>query len=280
MRSMFVLGVLAACGVAQADLNVNFESPTYSGSGGGTLLTNGFGGGGQDGWYNPVSGSVDGKVYTYGGNAPGFASNPNGGEQFLGGRSDGNPARSQHDNDFSTMTTWKLQYDCAALFDGTPPAAANLGSFSLQPSATNRFYINLMNFVDANNPSAGWKSEFNVYDAAGNAINNQSPGIEWTNLTYNHWYTQSAVVDFTANKILEVSLTDITTGTTVSASPDWYLTGGANPVLPLPTGVRCFAGGNAGNNMGWDNLSVGAVPAPGAMALVALGGLVSARRKR
>jgi hypothetical protein len=280
MRKIAV-GLLALCGAtaANADLNVNFES--YDGSAGGTLLTNGLGGGGQDGWYVPVAGSVDGKVYTYAGNTPGFASNPNGGKQFLGERSEATgPSRAQHDNDFSTMSGWSISYDFCALFDGTPPAAANLGSFSLQDSTQARFFIALDNFMDPNNPAAGWKAEYNVYDAAGTALNNQSPGADWTNLVYNHWYTQTTVVDFDSNKILSVSLSDITTGDTFTANPDWYLTGGANPVLPLPTGVRCFAGGNAGNNMGWDNINVGAIPTPGAAALLALGGLATSRRRR
>ncbi len=283
MRTLVLFGVLAACGAAHADLNVNFESPTYSGSAGGTLLTNGFGGGGQDGWYQPTNGGADQSVFSYGGNALGMDANPNGGDQFIGGTSGGGSLfpRAQHAHDFSGASAWTVSYDLAANWLGQGASAANLSSFSLQPSTTNRSFIALNNFVDLNNPAAGWKAEYNIYDAANNALVNQSPGAEWTNLSLKHWYMQSTSFDFTTNLITEVSITDLTTGITTKANPvGWYLFGGANGNLPLPTDVRAFVGGAAGNTMGFDNLSINPVPAPGAMALLTLGGLLSSRRKR
>jgi hypothetical protein len=277
--------MVALCGIAPAgaQTNIDFEAPTYSGSAGGTLLTNGFGGGGQDGWYQPTNGGADQSVFTYAGNTLGMNANPNGGDQFIGGTSGGGSLfpRAQRAHDFSTANAWTVSYDMAANWLGQGASAPNLSSVSLQPSTTNRSFIALNNFIDLNNPAAGWKAEYNVYDAANNALVNQSPGPEWTNLSLSHWYMQSTSFDFTTNLITEVTLTDLTTGVTATANPvGWYLFGGANGNLPIPTDVRFFVGGAAGNTMGFDNLSVEVVPTPGAMALLALGGLVSARRKR
>src|SRR5262245_866233 len=97
--------VSAAAGLAQAQFSSNLEGPTYTGTPGGTLLTNGFGGPpGQDAWYNPVGGSLDHSVYTYAGNTPPWATagaipgNPSGGLQFGAGHNQNGLdfARAQH----------------------------------------------------------------------------------------------------------------------------------------------------------------------------------------
>ncbi len=265
-----VVAALAAS--ALADIRTGFEGPTYVGSAAGTVAT------GQDGWTLPAG--IDANIFTYAGNAPGFAINPTGGDQFIGGRSNGGTdfARAQHTNDFTTDNRWLLAYDFAALWDGTPPSAANLSSFSLQDSVAARSFIALNNWTDNADPSLGWKAEYNVFDAAGAALVNQSPGAAWTNLTPNHWYRQATVIDFSTNAILEVRLTDLTTNTTSVATPSgWFLLGGATPTQPMPTAVRFFHGGNAGNNMGWDNLVV--IPGPSSLALVGVGMLAMRRRR-
>lgn len=246
-----------------ADYTANFEAPTYSGSAAGVSAT------GQDGWYLPAG--IDSKIYTYAGNTPGFAVNPEGGDQFLAGRSEGgtNFARAQHDVDFSTRDTWVFSYDFAALYDGLLPAAVNLGSFSTQPSTlpTTKTFIALNNWVDVNNPALGWKAEYNVFDATGAAINNQSPGAEWTSLVTNHWYRQSLTWETTSNQITVVTLMDLTTGETWVANPsNWYAQGGLNSTLPLPTSIRVFTGGSAGDNTAWDNVSV--IPEPTTLLLI------------
>ena len=58
----------------------------------------------------------------------------------------------------------------------------------------------------------------------------------------------------------------------------WYLNGGANTTLPAPDAFRFFAGGQAGNTMGYDNLNI--VPAPASLGLLGLAGVVAARRRR
>ena len=78
-RLLSVLAPFALVGTVCADFVTGFEPAAYSGSGVGVMLN------GQQGWYNPVTGSIEPNVFTYAGNAPGFVSNPGGGSQFASG---------------------------------------------------------------------------------------------------------------------------------------------------------------------------------------------------
>lgn len=75
-------GALLVAGQAGAQHSSGFEAPTYSGSAAGEIIT------GQDGYYIPVAGSIDGLVYTYAGNTYGVVANPTGGDQFAAARGD------------------------------------------------------------------------------------------------------------------------------------------------------------------------------------------------
>jgi hypothetical protein len=251
-------GLLAPAALAQ--YGTGFEAPDYTGSPEGVVLT------GQDGWYLPAG--IDALVFTYADNALGFPANPEGGEQFIGGVSAGGTsfARAQHDVDFSVAEEWIFSYDIAVTYTGQIPAALNLASFSLQDSVVARHFISLNNFMDLNDPSLGWKAEFNVWDAAGAPIVNQSPGAAWTNLANNHWYRLTASVNFTTNTLSHVTITDLETGETTHADVNWYLTGGETPALPLPTAIRCFVGGSAGDTAGYDNVSAARDEDPGCYA--------------
>jgi hypothetical protein len=241
--------VMVLAPAASAQYESGFEAPTYTGSPGGTLAT------GQDGWYLPPVGGLDESVYTYTDNALGFPANPTGGDQFMAGVTGANVCRAQHDNDFSAGDEWELSYDIAAKYTGNFPAAINLASFSMQDSTKARFFISLNNFEDPNTCTT-WKAEYNVYGADGGALNNQSPGAAWTGLASNHWYRLSTSVNFATNQVNHVRVTDLDTGSTTEADVNWYLTGGSNPTLPLPTAVRCFVGGSAGDTAGYDNVEV------------------------
>lgn len=272
------VAALAVSAVAQGQYYTGFELPQFAGTPAGTVAS------GTDGWYQPVAGGLDHNVYTYTGNTLGFDQNPVGGNQFLGGVSGGGSLfpRAQRNNDFSA-SQWTVAYDMAANWSGTGSSALNLSSFSLQhdtvAAGSFKQFIALNNFVDLANPSAGWKAEFNVFDAAGTAMNNLSPGTEWQNLDLNHWYRQYITFDLGTNEITEITLVDLHTGSSATSNPtDWYMTGGASSALALPNGVRFFVGGAAGNTMGWDNLQM--IPAPASLALLGLGGLAMSRRRR
>ena len=283
VKTAVIVAGLAISAAAQGQ-NFHFEQPGYSGSAAGTTVV------GQNGWTaSPVAGSLNYNVHTYAGNSLGLVQNPVGGNQFMGGMSGPlpagtSPARAQVGVPFAN-STYVISYDTAGAFVGTPPTALNLGSFSLNHNtlAANTFqgFINLFNFNVPATPGSGMKSEFNVFDAAGLAINNASPGAFWANLQYNHWYRSFVTVDFSSHQVTNVAIVDLHTGQGASVAPaGWYLNGGAASTLPLPDAIRAFAGGNAGNITGWDNIDITLVPAPASLALLGLGGLVATRRRR
>ncbi|MFN0133237.1 MAG: GC-type dockerin domain-anchored protein [Phycisphaerales bacterium] len=251
----FVLALLMIAVPVRADLSASFESPPYSGSPAGVPLPP------QELWYQPVPGSADFDVYTYAGNVLLLPPNPTGAAQFIGGRSLGGTqqARAQLDHNFGSSSRWTISWDFCARFDGVLPATQNLGGFSLQPNATRDFNA-LYTWVDPN-AAAAFNSGFIVYDAAG--VQAPAPGLsagpEWQNLQKNHWYRQTVTIDYATNRVVEVTIADLTVGgPTASARPTgWFLGGGSAPGLPVPTAIRTFAGGaSAGNITGFDNIDI------------------------
>jgi hypothetical protein len=283
MKIAFSFGIAALCTVSFAQFSDNFESET--GSSGGTLITTGFGGGGQNGWYNPLSGSVDGSVYTYAGNTLGMSANPNGSNQFLGEdvTTLNGTVRAQHAVTFSGGV-WTLSYDFNGNFNGTPPSAENLGSVSLQPSATANYFQTIYQWGNNVSTASAFNANIGHFASTGGTIVFDSPGAAWTNLTLNHWYHQTVSWDFASGLITDTTLRDITAGgSTNDFQPTgWYLSGGANNSLGLaaPTDVRFFASGGAGDIMGYDNLNVAPVPEPATMAVLGIGALALIRRRR
>src|SRR5262249_26334539 len=85
------------------------------------------------------------------------------------------------------------------------------------------------------------------------------PSAAWANLPVNHWFHVTVRWNFDTSQILAVSIRDITAGGTTTTddvtSRGWYLQGGPDSAMPLPTDVRLFAGG-LGDTTAWDNLNV------------------------
>jgi hypothetical protein len=95
-----------------------------------------------------------------------------------------------------------------------------------------------------------------VYDADGNQTAALSPGDAWTNLAIDNWYHQSTTFDLSLNMITSVSITEMTTGTTTTVSPEgWYLRPDVGPTA-LRFAVGADNGSLPGNVMGFDNLSI------------------------
>jgi len=268
---------LVSCAIAAAQgYGTDFEPPLYAGTAAGTVVT------GQDGWYlPPVAGSQDGNVFTYTGNALGIALNPLGGMQFEGGLGNATgPARAQRPVDFSTGGIWRAEWDCTGRWNNpTGPAVDNIGSWSMQPSTAanpplSRYFQQLMSWGSTPtqysgplSPPTNQTATFQLFHihwgihtaAAPNTITFQVPGPEWLDLPVNNWFHISVTWDFDVAQIHRVSIRNITTNGTTTAtnvtSFGWYLQGGPNSTLPLPTDVRLFAGGN-GDVSAWDNLSM------------------------
>jgi len=236
--------------------SVSFEPPGYTGSPAGTPLS------GQQSWYFPPNFSVDAAVLTYNGNTLGFVSQPSGGSQFLLTRPNFNPSRAEHAYDLAFAPVVTFQWDIAFIRTGPiiPPVDDIIGSFSLQPVVGSRYFIRSNRYSDVGNLEAGWNAAFLVAPADPGSplsLDPITPGPAWRNLAFNHWYHESLTIDFSANRITSVSITDLVSGQTTTLSPlNYYLSGGSNPTLPMPTAIR-FTGSNYEENAtAWDNFSI------------------------
>jgi hypothetical protein len=245
---VLVLSLLACATPAVAQYATGFEGLTASAAG--TALT------GQDGYYLPA-GSVTFNAFTYAGNSLGVPANPGGGNIFVAGTGPGSPtfARAQRDLVFGTGTV-RIGFDVLAQFGGTLPSAQNLGSVSLQPSATAQSFIALARWSDPLT-AANWNADYVWFDAAGTSLTESVGDPGFQNLAVNHWYRWETDVDFATNQVLQVRLTDLTTLLTASFDPvGRFMTGGAASA-PAPTAFRMFAGGGvAGNTLAFDNIGI------------------------
>ena len=258
------IGVVVASAVvvvagqpATAQYSSDFEAPLYAGSADGTILTD------QDKFYIPVKGSQDGLVYTYVGNALGLPANPTGGNQFAGvtGGDPGLPvpfARAQRDVVYAGCAgVWTVSFDIAATFIGTLPSAQNIGSFSTVDFPDPGTFIALAGWTDPET-AANWNADYVWFNRQGDQLTDSvdDPGFQGLNI--DHWYRWSTTFNFDNNQILQVSITDLTTGVTTTNSPSGrYLSGGAGGG-GTPRGFRLFGGSGtaAGNTLGFDNISI------------------------
>ena len=235
----------------------DFEAPLYAGSAGGRILT------GQDEFYIPVPDSQDGLVYTYVGNALGLPTNPTGGDQFAGVTgTDDLPvpfARAQRDIVYGDGTgVWTVSFDIAATYIGVLPSAQNIGSFSTQVFPGEATFIALVMWTDPDT-ATNWDANYVWFDAQGGQVTEPVADPAFQGLDDDHWYRWSTTFNLDTNQILQVSITDLTTGVTSTHSPSGrYLEGGEAGGAPTPTGFRLFGGaqGTAGNTLGFDNISI------------------------
>ncbi len=286
--SISVGALLLACGAAQAQYATTFEAPTYNSSVGiGVLMTTGFGGGGQDGWYLPNAASNDGYCITYTGNTWNLATNPSGGAQaFAATPAAPNFGRAQHAVNFATANpVWEATFDCTGRFNGTAlPASDNLASWSLQnplfAATAFRGFQNLLNWGSGQIPGTtnytATADKFHIgigyyTDASPTTTLFALPGAAWGDLPVDHWYRYTIKWTFGNGgtippRILTCSIKDLTTnGPTTTAyvsNNGWFLQGGSTSTLPLPTDFRFFSGGGGagteagGNVSSWDNVDI------------------------
>ncbi len=270
----FVVTALVSASVASAQYSSGFED--IFGDSDGIDLT------GQDGYYLPASGSTDFEVYTYSANSLRMPVNPTGSTKFIAGVGQAGSTfeRAQRDMSYGSGTgVWSAAFDIAASFVGNGAAGQNIGSFSTQTFPGASTFIALATWADPNNPTS-WNANYVWFNASDTQLTEVVPDSNFQNLAIDHWYRWSTSFDLSSNRILEVALTDITNGNVYTYNPvDRYLDGGAGGGA-TPTGFRFFAGSGsvAGNVLAFDNPSI--VPAPGAVALLGLGGLLAGRRRR
>jgi hypothetical protein len=266
---------MAASGMAMGQgFSADFEAPAYAGSASGTVLA------GQGAWYlPPVVGTEDYHVYTYSGNTFGIPTHPSGGTQFAAATFVSNNARGQHPVDFSAGGEWEAEFDVLATFSAAPNVAINyIGSFSLQDSATSRYFQQLLSWSSNGTAVLGPNGEllndhtftgaaFHMalgihFDTAPITIAFRLPSMQWADLPVDNWYRVKIrwTFDPAAPKILSASLQNLTAGTPAVVTDvsgfNWYLAGGPANTRPLPTDIRIFTGGSTGNVVGWDNIRI------------------------
>ena len=260
-RLILVLGICTALALvagqpATAQYSSDFESPLYTGSAAGEIIT------GQDAFYIPVTDSQDGLVYTYASNALGLPANPSGGGLQFAGVTGGDPglpvpfARAQRDISYTTGA-WTVSFDIAVTFIGDLPSAQNIGSFSTQAFPEDATFIALARWSDPDT-AANWNADYVWFDAGGVQLTEVVPNAGFQNLLVNHWYRWSTTFNIDTNQIVQISITDLSTNVTVTHNPaDRFLSGGSGGGT-LPTGFRLFGGalGVAGNTLAFDNVDI------------------------
>jgi len=230
---------------------------------------------GQNSWYNPVpASSTDWYVYRYDSNPFSIGANPRGAQQMIAARKDvaGFFPRAQKNFDWSQRNAWLVSYDVYVSFDPSVSADGgnynNIGSFSLQPSTSARFFIDLFQWVtpatdlQAGNPNDGWRATWVVSDNGGIdqwvvSFSPPDPSLPYPfyRLQINKWYRRFVAFDFNAGHLVKVGIRDLDTGQTFATPvgptpnfPYWYLVG--YNTSPLPTAFRFFVGGGTGANDG------------------------------
>jgi hypothetical protein len=181
-------------------------------------------------------------------------------------------ARAQRDMVYGAgVGVWTTSFDIAITYVGDLPSADNIGSFSTQvfasPNPSEQTFIALARWSDPAT-ATNWNADYVWFDSGGAQLIEQVPDPAFQNLLGNHWYRWCTVYDLDTNAIVEVSITDLTSGVTVTHNPvDRYMFGGTTGAATgPPTGFRYFGGTNAagaaGNTLGFDNLSVEEGQAP------------------
>jgi hypothetical protein len=233
--------------------STDFEALTASAAG--TIIT------GQDGFYVPVAGSLDGNVVTYTGNTLGVPANANGGANFYAGVSQLTNiyARAQRAVTLPANGRVYVEFDvlCNYMSTGTPPN--NIGSFSFQPSGGTT-YLNLLSRwpTGATAPPPTWNADVIVGSATpGTTVTTVLPDPAFQGLATNVWHRWGCTIDLATATHVDFRITNGVTNVTTIYVP-------ATP-LPLPTvatvtgpitDFRLFTGGS-NNLFAIDNLIIG-----------------------
>ena len=166
------------------------------------------------------------------------------------------------------------QYDNVAAGPGGyvafPPSATNpLGVADYQSVAVNNIVLDEFVFVGGVD-TVGETLFFDFFDAGGNFVNgfgvslSQAGNFIWT-------ITINSEVEVAAGGFVQMS---IDTGGFVNGNGQWFLSDGAAAI-----GDALLEDAGGGNNHNFALIG-SEVPAPGAVALLGLGGLVASRRRR
>lgn len=243
MRSSHFLALAALATPLAAQYSDDFEA--YSASAAGTFIT------GQNGYYIPVAGSLDGFVATYAGNAWGVPVNPNGGNNFYVGISQATNvfARAQKTINVPQNGLVYVQYDVCCNYVGLGTPNNNIGSFSFQPSGTSVHVNTLARWPATATVPPTWDADVVVGTTQTNVGDPAFLGLD-----VNVWHTWGVTADLAAGVYVEFRITNGTTGVTTVFVPPTPMAL-PNAGLAHPTDFRFFTGGSD-NLFATDNLIV------------------------
>lgn len=254
-RTFFVGAAAFLSPLAAQGYTTDFESLTASAAG--TIIT------GQDGYYIPVAGSLDGLVVTYAGNTLGVPANPNGGNNFYAGISQLTNifARAQRPVTLPANGIVRVEFDMLCNYMGTGTPANNIGSFSLQPSAT-ATYPNLLARWPVGTVFPAATFDADIVTGPGAGVQGPIGDPAFQALPVNVWHRWGCTFDLNAGTYVSFSITNGSTNTTT------HFTAPAGLLLPNPgttplTDFRFFTGGSE-NLFALDNFTMtyGATYAP------------------
>ncbi|MCA8964603.1 MAG: hypothetical protein KDC48_06945 [Planctomycetes bacterium] len=238
MHARAILIGAAACLAPLAAQTYATDFESLNASAAGVIIT------GQDQYYIPVAGSLDGLVVTYAGNTLGVPANPNGGNNFYAGISQLTLvyARAQRPVTLPANGVVHVEFDMLCNYMGTGTPSNNIGSFSLQPSAT-ATYPNLLARwpVGAVFPPPTFDADLVAGPGAGTQGPVGDPAFQ--NLASNVWHRWGCTFDLTAGTYVSFSITDGSTNVTTNFTPPTPI------LLPNPgttpvTDFRFFTGGS------------------------------------
>lgn len=161
----------------------------------------------------------------------------------------------------------------AGPYQAFPPSAVNpIGVGDYQSVATNNIDVSEFVFVGGVN-TAGSVVFFDFFDAGGNFLDGF--GVALPQAGNFIWTITTTDLEIAADGIVSMDVDDGTNGPAGLAQ--WFLTAGAAAVGNA--GIADFANGPDSFNFAFA-ISGTEIPAPGAIALLGLGGAVATRRRR
>jgi hypothetical protein len=190
--------------------------------------------------------------------------------------------RAQHDFNFSQAGEWTVSYDFFAAnlsSSGNSRDTDYIGGFSVLSASNGAAALIVDDAWDDSSTGSTFSSIYWAYDASGHLLNPNAVAV-WAGLAQGEWYRESTVFDTNSNRILSVSITDLTTHLTATFSPSgWYMAGGAGG--QFGANAFRFAGLGWSNGMLIDNVSLDPVPEPATLFLAGLGfiALIAFRRR-
>lgn len=267
MRRATAFAILVCCALPSASAQYASTFEAMNGTAAGMPLA------GQDDFYVPPVGGIDGACYTYTDNALGIVPHPSGGEHFIAvKRGVSSFARVEHAVSMPDETCWVHEFDFCLRFVGTLPTENYAGSYSLQPFPGAGSLVVLFYWDDPETAETfsirvlGHDEDGGVPYEGGIPVG--VPGFDefFHGLPANNWHKLGLRLEFRRNTLSAVSIQNLTTEAPafgfVPEDLTGYYLGGGEMSDARPAAFRFYAGGGfatdhiPGNTLAIDNMLI------------------------